>query len=100
MSVIKLISVLIGLFLALEVIDVARLMEKGDKFCRFIKYVLVIISAKVLIFDAPDYTHVVFGLAMAAFFWPRFYNRLVIWYSRYYMHINYNLITYDKDIEQ
>jgi hypothetical protein len=75
MTFIKIISVMLGLFLALETIDVARLMDRGDKLCRMVKYGLVIMAAKVLIFDAPDLMHIFFGVVIASFFWPRLYQR-------------------------
>lgn len=67
---------LIGLYIVLESIIAASEMDSGDKPCRMAKYLLSGAAGMIIIFYQANLQHLIFGLAIAAFTWPKVVKRI------------------------
>ena len=90
MTVQNIAAQIIGIYLILEAIDAAASMDRGDKICRMLKYLLCATSGGILLFYSFDWYHLLFGLTISAFLWAKFVQRLL-----YVFHAKCNTKAFD-----
>lgn len=75
---VQIIAIIIGLYLLGEAIAAASQMERGDRFCRLSKYLLLAIVGLALIFESKsvDTWHLVMAITLALFVWPKMKARI------------------------
>ena len=81
---------IIGIYLILEAIDAAASMDRGDKICRMLKYLLCATSGAILLFYSFEWYHLIFGLTISAFLWSKFVGRFL-----YVVHAKCNTKAFD-----
>lgn len=74
----QVIAILLGLYLLGEAVAAASHMERGDRLCRVIKYLLVAVIGLWLIAESKqaDIWHLAMAFALALFVWPKMLERL------------------------
>ena len=80
MTTLSLLCTSLGGYLIIETAIQAIYMDRGDKLCRMAKYALVAYCAYDLVITPPHWDNFIYGMAIAAFFWKRNYQR---WQSFY-----------------